>query len=451
MPAGAAALGETMVDRSGKFIERLRKGNVRYLRFELPDMHGTSRVKVVPIDKVAGYAENGLNMYGGTLALDTASSVVGGARLNEEVSYADCHLFPDWSSLGPVPWLEATARVVCDAHMGGKPIEASPRWALARLIGEANRMGYDVAMGHEFEFYLLTKGTYEPLFGGVHIFNAVRNQWVPEIDQLLRYLQDSGIDLLTHNCEYAASQFEINYGPGRNLAGADKAFLFKNAVKEVTHRLGYHATFMSKPWNDRAGSGCHFHVSLVDRKSGRNLFLDRQAKDGLSELCRAFTQGILDHAPAMMPLINPTPNCYHRLRPHTFAPSNISWGIEDRSAMVRVKASRDEATHIEMRAASALSNPYLSAAATLAAGLLGIRKKRKLQPASTGPSEENPKLKRFAPDLETALADLAADKEMTGLLGKDLVHVFTTLKRNELQRFRSHITDWERAEYMEVY
>jgi glutamine synthetase len=104
-----------------------------------------------------------------------------------------------------------------------------------------------------------------------------------------------------------------------------------------------------------------------------------------------------------------------------------------------------------MRAASAISNPYLSAAATLAAGLIGMKKKRKLQPGSTGPSEENPKLKRFAPDLETALGDLAADKEMVGMLGKDLVEVFTTLKRYELQRFRSHITDWERAEYMDVY
>lgn len=440
-----------MADPIGRHVERLKKEKIRFLRFELPDMHGTSRLKLVPTDKVEGYARKGLNMYGGTLALDTASSVVGGAKLNEEVSYADCQLFPDWSSLGPVPWLDATARVVCDAHMGGKPIQASPRWVLARLIGEANRLGFDVVMGHEFEFYFLTKDGHEPLFEGVHIFNSVRNQWVPEIDQLLRHLQDAGIDLITHNCEYAASQFEINYGPGKNLAGADTAFLFKNAVKEVTHRLGYHATFMSKPWSHRAGSGCHYHVSLIDRRSGRNLFLDKSAKDGLSPACLAFTQGILDHAPAMMPFINPTPNCYHRLKPHTFAPSNISWGIEDRSAMVRIKASGDEATHIEMRAASAISNPYLSAAATLAAGLLGMKQKRKLQPGSTGPSEENPKLKRFAPDLETALVDLAADKEMVGMLGKDLVEVFTTLKRHELQRFRSHITDWERAEYMDVY
>lgn len=439
-----------MADQIGKFVERLKKEGVRYLRFELPDMHGTCRLKIVPLEAVAGYARKGLNMYGGTLALDTASSVVGGAKLNEEVNYSDCTLFPDLDSLGPVPWSEATRRVVCDAHIGGRPIEASPRWVLRRLIGEANKLGYDVVMGHEFEFYFLTKD-HKFLFDGVHIFNSVRNQYVPEIDMLLDHLQKAGLDLITHNCEYSASQFEINYGPGKNLAGADKAFLFKTAVKEVVHRLGYHATFMSKPFAGRAGSGCHFHVSLVDRKSGKNAFLDKSDKNGLSALCKSFTQGILDHAPAMMALINPTPNCYHRLRPHTFAPSNISWGIEDRTAMVRVKATRDEATHLEMRAASAIANPYLSAAATLAAGLLGVKAKAKLSAAGSGPSEENPKNRPFAANLETALDDLAADKAMRGLLGEDLVQVFTALKRNELARFRGHITDWERAEYMDVY
>jgi glutamine synthetase len=209
---------------------------------------------------------------------------------------------------------------------------------------------------------------------------------------------------------------------------------------------------MSKPWGDRAGSGCHYHISLLDKKTGRNAFFDKKASNGLSATCTSFVQGVLDHAPAMMPLINPTPNCYHRLKPHTFAPSNISWGVEDRSALVRVKATGDESTHIEMRGASAVSNPYLTAAATLAAGLLGVKAKAKIQPTSEGvPSEDNPEFTKFAPNLDRALEDLEADTEMTKLLGSDLVHVFTTVKRYELARFHAHITDWERSEYMDVY
>ena len=208
---------------------------------------------------------------------------------------------------------------------------------------------------------------------------------------------------------------------------------------------------MSKPFAGSAGSGCHVHVSLLNDKSGANLFLDTKDRDGLSAAARSFTAGILRHANAMMPLIGPTPNCYHRLKPHTFAPSNISWGIEDRTAFVRTKATRDKATHHEMRGASGISNPYLSAAAVLAAGLLGIKGKLKLQPQSKGPSEEDPAHQKLPRSLEEALDHLEADKAMCGMLGKPFVKLFTTVKRHELARFRGHVTDWERNEYLEVH
>jgi glutamine synthetase len=189
----------------------------------------------------------------------------------------------------------------------------------------------------------------------------------------------------------------------------------------------------------------------VDKKSGANAFLDKKDADGLSAVARSFVAGLVAHARAMMPLIGPTPNCYHRLRPHTFAPSNISWGIEDRTALVRVKATRDNATHIEMRGASAVSNPYLSAAAVLAAGLLGVKEKLELKPQPPGPSEENPKLPKLGPNLEAALDGLEADKAMCSMLSPDFVKLFTVVKRYELARFRGHVTDWERNEYLEVH
>jgi glutamine synthetase len=320
-----------------------------------------------------------------------------------------------------------------------------------KLLKEAADMGFDVMMGHEFEFYLLHGETQEPLFGGLHIFNHIRNQYVPELNQMLDYLRKAGIDVITHNCEYAPSQFEINFGPAIGIRGADKAFTFKNAVKEIAHQLGYQATFMSKPFSDRAGCCCHFHISLLDRTTQQNAFLDPSQPEGLSQTARSFIQGILTHAPAMMPLIGPTPNCYRRLKPHTFAPSNISWGIEDRSAMVRVKATGDQDTHLEMRAASGLSNPYLTAAATLAAGLLGVQHHYELQPQAAGPSEDNPDLPKLPPTLEVALECLNADAEMRSLLGEEFVHLFTTVKQFELARFHSHVSDWERQEYLEIY
>jgi glutamine synthetase len=154
----------------------------------------------------------------------------------------------------------------------------------------------------------------------------------------------------------------------------------------------------------------------------------------------------------MMPLINPTPNCYHRVKPYTFAPSNVSWGVQDRSAMVRIKATGDERTHLEMRGGSAASNPYLLAAAVLGAGLAGLEAKAKLRPqARDTTSEDNPALQKFPQTLDAALDALEADAEMRRRLGDDFVRVFVAIKRFELARFHSHITDWEVSEYLELY
>jgi len=154
----------------------------------------------------------------------------------------------------------------------------------------------------------------------------------------------------------------------------------------------------------------------------------------------------------MMPLINPTPNCYHRVKPYTFAPSNVSWGIQDRSAMVRIKTTGDERTHLEMRGGSAASNPYLLAAAVLAAGLAGVEAKAKLRDQSRATtSEDNAALQKFPQTLDAALDALEGDPEMRRRLGEDFVKVFVAVKRFELARFHAHITDWEVNEYLEVY
>ena len=435
-----------------EIVDTLKDRGARYLRFELPDTHGTSRSKTVPIDKVQGYAERGLNLYGGTLGLDTAASVVPGTGLNEEINYADTKLWPDFSTLQPVPWIEGMWKVVCDlTFIDGTPVEAAPRYVLKKLLDEAASLGFSVKMGHEFEFYLLDGETQEPFFDGLHIFNSTRNHWVEGIEPLLDALIAQDVDLITHNCEYAGSQFEINFGPGVGLAGADKAFTFKATVKEFCHQLGYQATFMSKPWADRAGCGCHVHMGLLKADSGANAFLDPDDPDGLSGTAKAFTAGILTHAKSIMPLIGPTPNCYHRLAPHTFAPSNISWGIEDRTAMVRMKASKDDQTHLEMRAASGLSNPYLSAAATLAAGLLGVKKGYDLPAPVEGPCEDDESFEKLPKRLDRALDALEADADLRVLLGEPFVKLFTAVKRHELARFHAHVTDWERKEYLEVY
>lgn len=439
-------------DAIGRMVADLAKKGVEFVRFETPDLHGVARSKLVPIQRVESYARAGLNMYGGVLALDTASSVVPGALYNEQMNYADQRLIPDLETLAPVPWAANTWRLVCDGQWeNGQWLEASPRRIVRRLLDELAKLGYTVEMAHEFEFYILDRETLKPLFPGVHIFNNTRNEMIPVVRELMTQLRAAGLDMMTANCEYAPSQFELVYRHEAGMKGADNAFLYKNAVKEIVNKAGMLATFMSKPAADIAGCGAHFHISFLDKKTGRNALIEKNGVNHLSSVARYAIQGLMDHGRGAMALFAPTPNCYHRLKPHTFAPSNISWGLEDRSAMVRVKYAGEPSMHLENRVPSGLSNPYLTVAGTLACVILGLREKRPLQPSSDGPSEENPNLPRFPRSLEESLAALEADKPLRELLGEEFVSVFGVVKRYELARFRGHITDWERAEYLDVY
>jgi len=439
-------------DRVDKIFAMLKRDGIQQVRFELPDLHGSARSKQIPIESFAQYARSGVNMYGGVISLDSASNVVPGSRYNEEVKYRDQTLIPDFATLAPVPWLRNTARVICDTEWApGDPLRAAPRHVMGEMLKRLDALGLKAVMSHEFEFYVLDRETKQPFFDGVHIFNNLRNEHLPVIREVVDYMRAAGLHMLTANAEYAPSQFELVYSHAEGMAGADNGYTFKNGVKEIVQQAGQLATFMTKPFAGSAGSGCHYHVSLLRKRGGQNVFIDTKKPDSMSDTMRYFVQGIIDHGGACMALFNPTPNCYRRLRPHTFAPSNVSWGADDRSAMVRIKSPGSKAMHVEMRAASGLANPYLSAAGTLACGLLGMKEKRKLTRQTDGPSEEDATLPRFPRNLDEALDLLAADTALCALLGEEFVDIFTTVKRYELGRFHDHVSQWESDEYLELY
>ena len=436
-----------------EILEGWNRDGIEWVRFELPDMHGTSRSKTIPIRHAAGYAERGLNMYGGVSVLDSRSDVVGGTLYNEEVRYGDQLLFPDPATAAIVPWGDRTARLICDARWHDEtPLAATPRHVFRRALDRCRSMGFEPVIGFEYEFYLLDPGTREPLFSGYHIFNTVRNEWVPTIGRILELMPQVGVDIITSNCEYAGSQWEINFAPGRGLEAPDQAFTFKNGVKEIAKQDGYLATFMSKPISDSAGSGCHTHISLVDSGDGRNVFGDADDPQGITDVCRSFIAGHLRYAKAVDALIAPTVNCYRRRRRHTFSPTNISWGLEDRSALVRVKGGRPESTHIENRGPTALSNPYLVGAALLSAGLAGIESGLKAPPASGAtPAEDDSSLEPLPLSPGEALVELEGEPATKEFFGEEFLTAYTAMRRHELSRFADWVTDWERQEYLELF
>jgi glutamine synthetase len=433
-------------------LEDWGQQGIRFVRFELPDMHGTSRSKTVPLEHARGYAETGLNMYGGAAVLDSRSDVVPGTLYNEEVAYGDQRLRPDPATARVVPWLEATGRLICDTYWDdGRPLEAAPRHVFRRVLDRCHELGYEPVIGIEPEFYVVDSERREPLFRGYHIFNTVRNAWIPLIPRIVDESRALGIDVLTVNCEYAGSQWEIACMPGAGMDGPDQAYTFKNTVKELAHLEGYIATFMSKPFGDSAGSGAHNHISLLDLDGGENALADDQGEYGLSAAGRSFIAGQLRHAGSTYALLAPTINCLKRRRTHTFSPTNISWGPEDRSALIRVKGGSAVSRHVENRAPTGLSNPYLACAGLLAAGLLGVAEGLELEPPAAAPAEEDDSKEKLPTSVEDSLARLEADEKLVEALGAEFVEAYTVMRRHELQRFADHVTDWELEEYLELY
>jgi glutamine synthetase len=436
---------------AAQVLDGWRAQGIRFVRFELPDMHGTSRSKMVPIERAYGYAESGLNMYGGVAVLDSRSDVVGGTLYHEEVAYGDQLLLPDLETAAVVPWREATARWICDSTWAdGTPLEALPRRVWRKQLERARALGYEPLIGYEPEFYLLTDD-HELLFEGYHIFNVTRNTYVPFIQELVEQLNAYGLEVITANCEYAGSQWELPCLPMRGMGGPDRCFSFKNAVKELAHQHGYTATFMSKPFADSAGSGLHTHVSLLNVADGGNAFGDASDEAGISAACRSFIAGNLRHAASIYALLAPTVNCMKRRRTHTFSPTNVSWGLEDRSALIRIKGGTTESRHIEHRAPTGLSNPYLVGAAILAAGLNGIEDRLELEPAAHPPAEEDESRTKLPTSVRESLEALEADERIAAALGDDFVTAYGVMRRHELSRFDDHVTDWERNEYVEIY
>ena len=163
-------------DQTDKALAKLKRDGIEYVRFELPDMHGSARSKQVPIEFFEQFARNGIGMYGGTVAVDSASHVVPDTRYNAEVNYRDQLLFPDFDSLMKVPWLANTARVICNTEWApGEPLLAAPRYVMGEMLKRLDGLGLKAVMSHEFEFYVLDRETRQPFFDGIHIFNNLRN------------------------------------------------------------------------------------------------------------------------------------------------------------------------------------------------------------------------------------------------------------------------------------
>lgn len=441
-------------------IERLiDEHDVELVRFETPDLNGISRGKSVAADHFADYVEHGLALVSDIFCWDHEGWVATGTGFGADLTFADLTMRPDLSTFRVLPHVEGQARVLCDMeYADGRPVEASPRRVLARVVELAAAMGFTVRMQAEYEFYLLDAATREPPFGGTDITTTLTNQRLPVLGHLLRDMRHLGLSPNTLNQEWGPTQYELNLDPGEGVEGGDLPFTYKTYAKDIAAAHGYLATFMTKPWSDHSGCSSHLHMSLL--ADGRNVLFDPDGEDGVSRELRWAVGGQLTHARGLNALFGPTVNCPKRYRKGTYAPASITWGFENRSVAVRVKAWRGERTHIENRLGCGSSNPYLALAGMLAAALDGIERELEPPPPLQVNAYDLDDLETLPATLEDSVDHFRKDDPLLAYFDPEFVKAFVGLKRHEVAKARAacphygseewhgEVTDWERDQFL---
>jgi len=437
--------------------EQIKENGVEYIFCSFVELSGAPKAKLVPVTHLEQMISEGAAFAG-----FAAGDIGQGPHDPDIVS------MPDLDSLTILPWRKNVAWVPGNVYVNGKPWPYCPRTVLARQLERLRQKGYIFHVGVEAEFMLLKKngdGNYSPwdpldtIGKPCYDLRALyRNLDV--MATLIRYMQELGWAPYANDHEDANCQFEINWLYSDALNTADRHTFFKWMVRTVAEQHGLWATFMPKPFQHLTGNGAHYHLSLADAETGRNLFLDDTQDYGLSQLGRWFMGGLLHHARGMSAVIAPLTNSYKRLirgAPRsgaTWAPVYVTYGPANRTQMIRIPAPG----RIENRAVDGAANPYLACAAILAAGMDGIEHKIDPGQANTENLYEMPEeeLHRrnigFLPTtLREAVECTAGDNVIKEALGPEFASYYIRVKFEEWFQYHESISQWEVDRYLPTF
>lgn len=386
------------------------------------------------------------------LALDMEMDPVPGyAIANWEEGYGDFALRPDVSTLRRIPWLEATALVLCDVHWhDGRPVAPSPRQVLKRQVERARELGFDAMFGSELEFYLFRETYAEaheqhyrdltpsvPYILDYHVLATTYDE--PLMRQIRNGMHGAGIRVESSKGEAWPGQHEVNFVFSDAVSMADNHTVYKNGAKEIAHLNGCSLTFMAKPHEGWIGNSCHVHSSLW--REGANAFADE------SQVFRHYLAGQIACLAELAVFLAPTVNSYKRFAAGSWAPTTLAWGHDNRTCGFRI-VGHGASVRTETRIPGADANPYLAFAALLAAGLHGIEHELPLPPALEGNAYESAAA-RFPHSLRDAIAALAGGTMARAALGDDVVDHYLNYARTEQRLFDQVVTCYERERMFE--
>ena len=434
----------------------LKQHQITEVECIVSDLTGIARGKISPTNKFLG--EGGMRLPESVLL-----QTVTGDFVDDDVYYAlldeaDIDMFcrPDADAMFLVPWaIEPTAMVIHDTFdKQGNPVELSPRNVLKRVLKLYADKGWTPIVAPEMEFYL-TKRSSDPDFpleapigrsgrpeSGRQSFSIdAANEFDPLFEDVYDWCEAQGLDLDTLIHEDGPAQMEINFRHGDALHLADQITVFKRTMREAALKHDVAATFMAKPITDQPGSAMHIHQSVVDIKTGKNLFSN--ADGTMSELFMHHIGGLQKYIPEVLPLFAPNVNSFRRFLPDTSAPVNVEWGEENRTVGLRVPEASPQNRRVENRLAGADANPYLVLAASLLCGYIGMVEGLKPSAPVKGRGYERRNL-RLPVTIESALERMEACKDAEKYLGEKFVRGYVAVKRAEHENFKRVISSWER-------
>jgi len=431
--------------------------NIDFLRLQFTDILGTVKNVSIPASQAEKAFEEGIYFDG--------SSIEGFVRIQE----SDMRLEPDPSTFAVLPWARdengAAARLICDVidTKTGDPFAGDPRYVLKRALERAEEMGYTLNAGPEPEFFVFEKddegrATTKTHDAGGYFDLAPKDLASDLRREIVHVLDEMGFEVEASHHEVAEGQHEIDFKYADGLTTADNIATFRAVVRAVAEMHDLHATFMPKPIAGINGSGMHTHLSLFT-EDGENVFYDPDDEFQLSETAKQFLAGILEHAPAITAVCNPTVNSYKRLVPGYEAPVYVAWSDVNRSVLIRKPATRaPESARIELRSPDPSSNPYLALAVMLQAGLDGIERGLDAPEAVRENIYEFDAVKREEYGIDTLPGTLAGavdaledDEVVTGALGPHVTEKFVEAKRREFDEYRAAVSEWELDRYLETF
>ena len=407
--------------------------DVEFIRLQFTDIFGNLKNVAITVSQL----EKALN---NKISFDP-TAIEGYSDEGEE----ELFLHPDFSTFAIFPWRPQrgkVARMICDVYrQDGTPYEGDSRYILKQVVKEAKDLGYTFEVGPACEFFLFqadenglpTTVTYEQAgyfdLGPIDFGENARRDMVISLENM-------GFQVEASHHESAPAQHEIDFKADEAIATADNILTFKLAVKSIARTHGLHATFMPKPKQGVDGSGMRINMKLY--KDGKNIFYAPEGKDGLSEDAYHFVAGLMKHVRGMAAITNPIVNSYKRLVPGFDAPTEISYDRKNRRGMVNIPGTRDENVRISLRSPDPTANPYLTIALCLRAGLQGISEK----------AEISDKKETMPDNLFEAIRAMESDDMIESVLGTEVFHRYSALKKAEWNRYREQITNWEINEYL---